>query len=98
MRSRYTAYTLGEITYIRKSQSDALNNDFSTPQVKKWARNATWTGLCIHEVEKGGVDDDEGWVTFTATYRDQNGKQQIHERSRFIQTQGQWYYMGIDSP
>lgn len=92
MRSRYTAYTQGNIAYIRKTQSAAINATFSTQESKRWAKSTSWLGLEIHETIAGTETDHEGWVTFTAHYKDSEGKQTLHEKSHFTKNEKGWIY------
>ena len=92
MRSRYTAFVLGDSDHLMTSwhprtRPDDLSID---PLVR-------WTGLTVHAVEQGGVDDTQGVVEFTASWEDRSGRDvargALHERSRFVRRSGRWWYV-----
>ncbi len=68
MRSRYTAFFVGDADHLiaswhPRTRPDDLSID---PQLR-------WTGLSVDAVEKGGVNDTEGVVEFTAAWEDRSG-------------------------
>lgn len=93
MRSRYTAYTLGNESYLlsswHKSTSPAtLSLDEDLP--------AQWIGLKIIKVQAGQENDDEGLVEFVARYKVNGKAQRLHETSRFVKEKGKWFYLDGD--
>jgi SEC-C motif-containing protein len=84
MRSRYTAYVLGDVDHVFRSWHPATRPD-GLDQLP----NLQWTGLEIVEVVDGGPADDDGVVEFLATHT--RGTQ--HERSRFVRRAGRWVYL-----
>jgi SEC-C motif-containing protein len=84
MRSRYTAFVLGDVDHVFRSWHPATRPDdlSALPDLE-------WTGLEISEVVDGGPADDAGVVEFVATYT--RGAQ--HERSRFVRRAGRWVYL-----
>ncbi len=98
MRSRYTAYTKGEIGYIKKTLAPEAAKDFDMAAAKKWASEAEWKGLKILKTENGGPDDKKGVVEFVASYL-QNGEEiEHHEVSKFRKNdKGQWLFVDGDS-
>jgi len=91
MRSRYTAYVLGEIDYIVDSHDPATRHEVDANGARQWSREADWEGLTIHEA-KGGEGDDEGVVEFTARYEMQGREIRHRERAEFKRINGRWYY------
>jgi SEC-C motif-containing protein len=89
MRSRYTAFALGDADYLRRSwHPDTRPADVTAdPQVR-------WVGLDVLESTGGGLFDREGVVEFRARYRDPGGPGELHERSRFVRHDGSWMYHG----
>lgn len=89
MRSRYTAYTLGNMDYIleswhRSTRPDDVSDGFNP--------DTRWLGLSI----KGSrmLADDEAEVEFVARFKNGGGPaQRLHEVSRFRCEQGRWYYV-----
>lgn len=98
MRSRYTAYTRADINYIRKTTLLKSNEDFDFAGTEKWARESTWNGLKILNVEQGGETDKEGVVEFVATYTRDGESIDHHETSQFKKNdKGRWIFKEGDS-
>ena len=90
MRSRYTAYALGQYgeyligTWHPASAKNLNAADLSMPKY-------TWLGLEIVDHEQKG---DFGKVEFKATFQDGNGPEEVHhERSIFHRLDGAWLYV-----
>lgn len=91
MRSRYSAYALGETDHLWRTWHPRTRPERVT------ARDAlTWRGLVVEETVDGGPDDAEGVVAFTATYDGPAGHQVLRERSRFTRRGGRWVYVDGD--
>lgn len=88
MRSRYTAFVLGDVDYLRKSW-----HPDSCPLSIEHDSNIRWLGLKIRASDKGGADDDEGMVEFVARYKVAGRGHRIHERSRFVRLDDRWVYL-----
>jgi SEC-C motif-containing protein len=89
MRSRYTAFAVGDADYLLRTWRPAARPaDFSLhPEVE-------WTRLAVLETSGGGLFDAEGTVRFRAVYVT-GGKRGVHaETSRFVREDGQWVYVG----
>jgi SEC-C motif-containing protein len=84
MRSRFTAFALGDVDHVFRSWHPATRPDDldSLPDLE-------WLGLEILDVVDGGPGDDHGVVEFVATHT--GGAQ--HERSRFTRRAGRWVYL-----
>lgn len=96
MRSRYVAYTRGDIDYI--GRTTAPGKPFDAQAARAWVAQATWLGLEVVGTDRGGAGDDAGTVEFVATYR-QNGETIAHrELSRFRRTErGPWRFVDGDT-
>jgi len=92
MRSRYSAYVVGDIKYLERSLAPDERHDFDPEQAKAWSENSTWIGLTIHAVKNGGVDDQDGQVDFTASYEYQGARQDHRELATFKRLDGVWHY------
>ena len=94
MRSRYVAYTRGDIDYIAATIAPSSRGGFDARGARAWSTQATWLGLQVLKTEKGGAEDEVGTVDFVATYR-QNGDTIRHrELSRFRRTElGEWRFV-----
>lgn len=93
MRSRYSAYVTGDITYLGESLHPDHRADWDEAATRKWAENATWLGLRIESTEAGGESDDKGMVEFSASYRQDGMMMTHHEISHFARQDGRWYYV-----
>ena len=88
MRSRYSAYALGDVDHVFRTWHPSTRPDELTelPVVE-------WLGLEVLEAVDGGPGDDYGIVEFRASYA--GGV--MHERSRFARRGGRWMYLdGVD--
>lgn len=92
MRSRYSAYTLGRINYIKKTMRGVAALNFDEKDAKQWARSITWQNLKIIN-SSWSPFSNIGFVEFVAAYVDKNGAQQLHEKSEFNLIDGQWFYV-----
>lgn len=92
MRSRYTAFALGDPEYLLRTwhprtRPDALELD-----------DRKWTGLEIVETVDGTADDLMGIVGFVAGWRDDARRGTVSERSAFVKRGGgRWFYLA-DTP
>ncbi len=89
MRSRYTAYALDNTAYILRTWDDKVQPekmDFSE-------KNLEWKRLEILGTKKGGVKDTKGVVEFKAFYLENGEEHLLHEISRFVKSNGRWFYL-----
>jgi len=83
MRSRYSAYALGEWDYLLESwHPDARPAELSPANVE-------WLGLTI-------VNTGAESVEFVAAFRQGAKIMRLHETSRFAQVDGHWRYVDGD--
>lgn len=98
MRSRYTAYVLQDVEYLKESLTPAQQEDFSAEETRNWARESEWLGLEIRNTEEGGEADKQGKVEFAAHFKS-NGQKQTHfETALFQRIDGKWRYSGMEEP
>lgn len=88
MRSRYTAYTLGNETYLlntwHASTRPASLGLGEQPAPK-------WTGLEVLRHEQ--PDDTHAVVAFIARYKINGRAFKLQETSRFVKKNGRWFYV-----
>lgn len=91
MRSRYSAYVLGDSAYLQASwhpdtRPDTLSLDEQPPP--------KWLGLDVkrHEMQ----DADHATVEFVARYKVNGRAFRLAECSRFERIDGRWYYRDGD--
>jgi SEC-C motif-containing protein len=91
MRSRYSAYALGDADYLRASwhpDTCPAQLDFD-PAVR-------WLGL---QVKRHRPEGDGAVVEFVARYRVGGGSAvRLHEVSRFARVEGRWLYVDGEFP
>lgn len=87
MRSRYSAFALGNAEYLVKSW-----HPDTRPASLIIDETQHWIGLKIKTVSRGGAKEDEGSVEFVARYKVQGKAHRLQENSRFRRLDGQWYY------
>lgn len=91
MRSRYTAFAVGDREHLLVSWDPSTRpNDLTVDDGTRWLR------LDIIATSGGGPFDSDGIVEFEAFYRDGDGRNSLHERSRFIKDGRRWYYVNGD--
>ncbi|MEW5787967.1 MAG: YchJ family metal-binding protein [Pseudomonadota bacterium] len=88
MRSRYTAYVLGNEAYLLATwhpdtRPEGLDLDREP--------HPRWLGLAVKG--SGQVDVDHAWVEFVARYKIAGRAYRMQERSRFERREGTWYYL-----
>ena len=93
MRSRYSAFTLGDADYLVKSW-----HPDTRPASVTIDESQRWIGLKIKTVSRGGPDEGEGSVEFVARYKVQGKAYRLHENSRFRKLDGRWYYLDAKQP
>lgn len=90
MRSRYTAYAMGDEAYLLRTWHPRTRPDRVALDA-----GTRWTGLEVVRCEKGGGPDDEhGVVEFVAGWVEPDGTSgRLHEVSRFGRRAGRWVYV-----
>lgn len=92
MRSRYSAFVLADIPYIKKTMLGPSLKNFNATELLNWTTSIKWLGLTVIHTSS---NNNEGIVHFIALYKDKDGIQTINEHSRFIYKKNSWYYWGI---
>jgi len=93
MRSRYTAYSEGNIKYIRETLAPETRKDFDEESAKAWATGSEWLGLKILSSKKGRENDSKGTVEFNVKYRAEGKVVEHHEVSQFRKEGDCWYFV-----
>ena len=93
MRSRYTAFTRLDETYLL-----ATWHPSTRPAALNLAGEAAtkWIGLGVKRVDVTG--SDSAIVEFVARYKIGGRAQRLQEVSRFVREQGLWYYVAAIKP
>ncbi|MBD9470829.1 YchJ family metal-binding protein [Pseudoxanthomonas sp. PXM01] len=91
MRSRYSAFVLGDADYLRASwHPDTRPAELGLDAAG--AAKTTWLGLSVKSHRATGPETAE--VEFVARYRIGGGSAvRMQESSRFVRIDGRWYYL-----
>lgn len=90
MRSRYSAFVLGDLPYLL----DTWHPDTRPSELDPNPPGMKWLGLTVkrHTI----VDADHATVEFVARNRLAGRATRLHETSRFVREAGQWFYVDGD--
>jgi SEC-C motif-containing protein len=89
MRSRYTAYVLGDAAYLLATWHPGTRPAEVAPEP-----DTRWLGLEVRARRE--IDATHAEVEFVARYRVQGRGGRLHERSRFVREDGRWLYVDGD--
>lgn len=85
MRSRYSAFVLGDAAYLL-----ATWHLDTRPQEVQFDANARWLGL---EVRRHQTSGGQAEVEFVARFKTAGAATRLHETSRFVRQQERWFYI-----
>jgi SEC-C motif-containing protein len=88
MRSRYTAFALGDTAYLLRTWHPSAR-----PASLELDPTTRWTGLEVLRTTGGGFLHTEGTVEFRAHYIESGRAEVMHEHSRFVREDGAWRYL-----
>lgn len=91
MRSRYTAFSLEDAGHLLRTWHPTTR-----PETCEFDPELSWRRLVIIDRVAGGPFDREGVVEFEAYWRQGAERGSLHERSRFVREERQWYYLDGD--
>lgn len=92
MRSRYSAYVLGDEAYLLTTwHPDTRPSSLDLDQ----GPATKWLGLAVKRHEDGG--DGRATVEFVARYKIGGRAHRLHETSRFLRAGGRWLYLDGNS-
>lgn len=87
MRSRYSAFALGDASYLLRTWHPATRPE------RLDLDDRAWTGLAILETTGGSALHTQGTVRFRADYTDPDGPGSQTENSVFERVGADWYYV-----
>src|SRR5690348_3977805 len=76
MRSRYTAFTQANISYIVNTMKSPAADNFDDEEAKRWASRVKWEKL---EVIEANSNSNKGSVEIIAYFIDDHEEQVVHE-------------------
>ncbi|MFP7761289.1 YchJ family protein [Marisediminicola sp. LYQ134] len=88
MRSRFTAYALGDARYVLESWHPSTR-----PPTLELDPEQSFFRLDILSTTRGGMLDTEGTVEFVAHSRRHGERIEQHENSAFAKIDGRWFYV-----
>jgi len=88
MRSRYSAYSLGEAAYLLRTWYPSTR-----PHSIEIDPDVRWFRLDILACTGGSMLDTRGTVEFRAHYRTKGVTGYQHENSIFVRENGTWLYV-----
>lgn len=89
MRSRYSAYTLGNGRYLVDTtlKKNRYENDVNL--ISSHAQSVQWLCLELLNASEEGCD---GFVEFKAYFKEDGKIHVHHEKSVFLKVEGRWFY------
>lgn len=85
MRSRYSAFALGNVDYLAATTTKEMTAQ-SRAETEAWSKQVVWLGLTV----KGASGDE---VSFDARYLEGDRVGVLSEKSKFVQRDGRWFYV-----
>jgi SEC-C motif-containing protein len=87
MRSRYSAYAIGDANYLIKTTHSSTRKNHKKSDILEWSKSNKWNHLEVLEAT-------ETTVTFKAHYTDNRRQTRVHlEKSTFVFEDGNWFYV-----
>jgi SEC-C motif-containing protein len=93
MRSRYTAFVIGDAEYLLETWHPETR-----PRALQFDSEQRWLGLKVKRTARGLEGDGDGVVEFIARYKIAGRGYRLHEISRFACVDGCWLYVDGEFP
>ncbi|QBY03015.1 hypothetical protein E2K93_00900 [Thalassotalea sp. HSM 43] len=94
MRSRFTAYALGDSKYVANTYAAAKQAENSEADIKAWMDETVWLSLNVEQTDY--TDNTYHYVQFVVRYLHGEQLCEMRENSRFLQENGSWRYLDGD--
>jgi SEC-C motif-containing protein len=92
MRSRYSAFAVGDAEYLLRTWHPS-----GRPGTLTLDPETEWKRLAVLETEDGGIFDQTGTVTFRAVFVRDGQRDVLAEKSQFVREGGRWLYLAPSS-
>lgn len=89
MRSRYTAFSKGDLSYIKKTMRKEALKRFNRETAAEQLKEIEYLKL---DVLLSREEGNQGTVQFIVTFRFQGDEHLMSEISSFEKIKGKWYY------
>ncbi|WNW02525.1 YchJ family metal-binding protein [Tenacibaculum sp. HL-MS23] len=97
MRSRYSAFVLADINYLKKSHHSSIRpSDKENKEILQWTKSVEWIKLEVLNTTKGTKKDLTGTVEFKAFFIENAKIDVIYENSSFCKENNHWVYFKAD--
>jgi len=93
MRSRYSAFATDAFDYLVRTHHPSQRAANERTQLTAQAGTLQWLALQLCDESHGNAGQQEGEVEFKAFFRSTDKLGCLHERSRFVCENGQWFYL-----
>ncbi|NTC84021.1 YchJ family protein [Agrobacterium tumefaciens] len=95
MRSRYTAFTLGDLDYIEGTCTEEALRTLNRADLERSLPDMKWLEMKVRETSGGNRDDKHGSVTFSFRYTYGGREHSQTELARFVR-RDRWLYDGSE--
>ena len=92
MRSRYSAFCIKDIEYLISTHHFSKHQPNEREILLQTIHETQWFGLKVLKTDTSQINHGIGYVEFAAFYKNSEIGQ-LHENSKFIYENGQWYYL-----
>lgn len=93
MRSRYSAYALGNSQYLKDTIAAKAAQEFDADNLSRVLSTHQWLGLDVLNSIVDQKNPDHSFVEFKALYENQGKFGLLHELSEFKRLNGRWFYV-----
>jgi SEC-C motif-containing protein len=90
MRSRYSAYVLGKLDHVQRTNAPEIGDDFNRAEAERTAQEVQWLGLDVLAANETG---DTGSVEFSIRFSRNGQELGQHELASFRRDDGRWLYV-----
>lgn len=92
MRSRYTAFAVGNVDHVANTNAAELHASFDRANAEEMSRDVKWIRLEVVDVSGGRAEDETGRVEFRAFFKRLGQDLVHHEAASFRREDGRWVY------
>lgn len=90
MQARYCAHVLGLVDFIIDTYHPSCNAEVQREEIAE-SIHCQWQAL--HIIHASKVSKNQGFVEFKAFFKDGDDEHCMHEKSRFVFEDEQWFYI-----